>query len=1230
MKTTILSWAMASFVVLIANGRPAQARELSIQDRVDAQSAIEQVYWRHRIWPSQAPQPKPEFSVAMSEATIRDKVGDELARAAILEQRWQRSIGREQLQDELNRIAAESKDPAMLAELFDALHDDPELIAETLVRPLVGGRLLLSLYARDAAIHADVRRIASRALVEATSFEQLRGGSGVWSETEYVRGDDELAPTRGSDGVFRITLDPEAWDRRRSEWRPLASTAGAVSPLEESDDAFYVQSIVSADADRVRVASVSWPKRPFDAWWSAQRARYLRASPPVISGAPYVLPSISASACTVAGWSGLSTFVPVQREAHTAVWTGSEMVVWGGKSPAAFVNDGGRYTPATDSWRPMTVVGAPQERELHTAVWTGSEMIVWGGHGSAMFGNGARYNPMTDTWAPMSSIAAPVARQRHSAVWTGSEMIVWGGNSCNETCPPFFNSGGRYSPSTDTWAATATSGAPEPRISHVAVWTGSRMIVWGGSGSTGVGAPGGTYDPMTDSWTPISTVNAPGYQRAPVVWTGSEMIVWGGTPSAAGGRYNPVTDAWTTMSATGAPAGRSRHAAVWSGTQLILWGGLNRNGVPLTDGGRYSPTTDSWTTMTTTGAPAVRTGHTAIWTGSEMLVWGGATWAGSPKFFSGGRYSPVSDSWTPTRTNAPAPTARSGAVGVWTGAEMVVWGGSSVDEASAGRLGTGGRYDPALDTWTATTTSGAPSARDGAKGVWTGERVLMWGGHTNAGRTDTGGGYRPADDSWVTLSTSGAPTPRNSHTAIWDGDELIVWGGSDNTSHSNTGGRYRPSTDSWTATSTGANVPVGRYSHTAVWTGTEMIVWGGRGSSQTFGSGGRYNPVTDAWVATPIGGSAPNARYLHSAVWTGTEMIVWGGDYTGSNPANTGARYNPQTNQWVPTSLAGAPWSRFNHAAYWTGTSMMIWGGTNGVVTNHGAFYSPTTDSWSLMSWAGLVPYPRDSHCGAWTGSEILVWGGLGVPGTGGRYCACAGGSVQRWYRDADGDGFGNSTDSIDSCATLSGYSLSGGDCNDSSTAIHPNAPDAVCNGVDDDCDGSPDDGYVPQPTSCGVGACASAGALTCASGQVHDTCMPGTPTLEVCNGNGLDDDCDGAVDNVPLPSAMATLSVAKIDGSSEWSWTALPNATGYDVTRGDLGALRVWDGDFAQATQSCVASEVGSPSVVDAETPAEGAGIWYLARGVNCDGVGTYDDGSASLSGSRDPGIFASGLGCP
>ena len=143
------------------------------------------------------------------------------------------------------------------------------------------------------------------------------------------------------------------------------------------------------------------------------------------------------------------------------------MIIWGGivpfnLDPAFYTNTGGKYDPSTDSWAATTTMQAPTGRELPTAVWTGSEMIVWGGYsydGSDHYWNtGGRYNPGTDRWVATSITNAPVGREAHTAVWTGSAMIVWGGF---DVLPNGFahdlNTGGIYNPGTNSWTATSTA-----------------------------------------------------------------------------------------------------------------------------------------------------------------------------------------------------------------------------------------------------------------------------------------------------------------------------------------------------------------------------------------------------------------------------------------------------------------------------------------------------------------------------------------------------------------------------------------------------------------------------------------------------------------------------------------------------------------------------------------------------------------------------------------------------
>ena len=250
---------------------PSQPRAFSFAERVAFQRAIEDVYWRHRIWPKENPDRKPSLDAVMSQAQLENKVTGYLRDSLVLEDYWQQPITAEQLQAEMDRMARNTKQPEVLRELFEALGNDPAVIAECLARPILAERLIADLSAQDQTRH-----------VESPQTEALRAMS-------------------------------------------VATTLGQVV---------------------------------------------------------YTLPEIADAGnapCTDQWTATTTSNAPPGRYLHTAVWTGSEMIVWGGGYQAPLLNTGGRYNPSTDSWTATSTTNAPTGRYGHTAVWTGSEMIVWGG-----------------------------------------------------------------------------------------------------------------------------------------------------------------------------------------------------------------------------------------------------------------------------------------------------------------------------------------------------------------------------------------------------------------------------------------------------------------------------------------------------------------------------------------------------------------------------------------------------------------------------------------------------------------------------------------------------------------------------------------------------------------------------------------------------------------------------------------------------------------------------------
>src|SRR5690606_36001132 len=87
------------------------------------------------------------------------------------------------------------------------------------------------------------------------------------------------------------------------------------------------------------------------------------------------------------------------------------------------------------------------------------------------------------------------------------------------------------------------------------------------------------------------------------------------------------------------------------------------------------------------------------------------------------------------------------------------------------------------------------------------------------------------------------------------------------------------------------------------------------------------------------------------------------------------------------------------------------------------------------------------------------------------------------------------------------------GQIEDSCSPGNPAVGDFSCDGVDDDCDGSADEDFISEPTTCGVGACGASGSTSCVAGTVGDSCAPGVAAADDAACDGVDSDCDGAVD---------------------------------------------------------------------------------------------------------------------
>jgi YD repeat-containing protein len=120
----------------------------------------------------------------------------------------------------------------------------------------------------------------------------------------------------------------------------------------------------------------------------------------------------------------------------------------------------------------------------------------------------------------------------------------------------------------------------------------------------------------------------------------------------------------------------------------------------------------------------------------------------------------------------------------------------------------------------------------------------------------------------------------------------------------------------------------------------------------------------------------------------------------------------------------------------------------------------------------------------------------------------------------------------VGACAAPGVATCENGEVVNSCTPGTPAGDDTNCDGIDDDCNGSADDGYVGAPTQCGVGACQAQGAMSCIGGTVVDGCAPGQPAAADTTCDGQDDDCDGAVDEEFEPGCAGASALSCVDGT--------------------------------------------------------------------------------------------------
>lgn len=196
---------------------------------------------------------------------------------------------------------------------------------------------------------------------------------------------------------------------------------------------------------------------------------------------------------------------------------------------------------------------------------------------------------------------------------------------------------------------------------------------------------------------------------AQTAWTGTEYIIWHGSDSESDetemrnnksdGKYIPnngfyYTDGWIInpesgdirkMPPSGLPPLVEGYSSVWTGRYLFVWG-YNSSRCKL-----YDYENNKWIKVSTYGAPATRINVNFLWTGTEIFVYGGDLPNGYKKYDDAFLYNPETNKWRKAASNNILGKRRS-CITLWTGEEVLVWGGS-------GQLNDGAAYNPSSNTW---------------------------------------------------------------------------------------------------------------------------------------------------------------------------------------------------------------------------------------------------------------------------------------------------------------------------------------------------------------------------------------------------------------------------------------------------------------------------------------------------------------------------------------------------
>jgi len=352
-------------------------------------------------------------------------------------------------------------------------------------------------------------------------------------------------------------------------------------------------------------------------------------TPPACAPPPRDRAAVAPEPVTAGRWSLLPPAPIDGRDSATIVWTGREMLVWGGasgRSGGVLHADGASYDPQAGRWSPLPP--APlAARTGQAAVWTGRELVVWGGYTGlgpgrwAITATGAAYDPRARRWRALAP-APLTARVHAAAVWTGQEVVILGGQPAVITDRlRGYHDGAAWDPATDHWRRLPSSPLRIQPLLGVtkAVWTGSAVLVFHEFGITDdpQALQVEALDPVTGSWRSVDNCGGPGWVQAG--YPAGDQLFFPPYESATGYLFDPRSERWQPIPPSSIDSQMGPGA--WTGQRYYALNTGEIGRVQPGDGTVWDLRSNTWQRLPRAPyGPSLY--NDSIWTGHEMIHWG--------------------------------------------------------------------------------------------------------------------------------------------------------------------------------------------------------------------------------------------------------------------------------------------------------------------------------------------------------------------------------------------------------------------------------------------------------------------------------------------------------------------------------------------------------------------------------------------------------------------------------